>query len=89
MPHTYTLTPEEENTAGRLVAEGRFANLDDVVRAGIGLVAEREENFGYTVEELRALIAEADESPLLTEEETQAAFAALKAKYAAMVRERA
>jgi putative addiction module CopG family antidote len=89
MPTTYTLAPEEEEAARRLVAEGRFANVAEVVRAGIERVVFEDDNLGYSSEELKRLVEEGEASGELTEEETEAAFARLKAKYAAMIPRRA
>jgi len=85
MATTYTLAPEEE-AARRLVAEGRYASVNEVVRAGIERVVTEDDNLGYSTEELRRLVEEGMASPLLSEEETAAALASLKAKYRAMAR---
>ena len=56
MSKTYTPGPEADAIIERQLASGKFATGEDVVRAGVRLLAEQEAELG----ELRRLIDEGD-----------------------------
>lgn len=59
-PRSIALTEDEDRIVDQLVRSGRFRDADEVVREGLRLVAEDEvdEDFGLSLEELRAAVKE-------------------------------
>ena len=55
---TIALTPEMAAFVRAEVAAGRYASTSEAVREAVRLWRERRENWGYTIEELRAAIDE-------------------------------
>jgi antitoxin ParD1/3/4 len=62
MPSRYTLDDQDESFARALVASGRYASVDDVLRDGLRLVAAREQHRQAKLEALRQDIREGLES---------------------------
>jgi antitoxin ParD1/3/4 len=62
VPSSYTLNEPDESLARTLVASGRYASVDEVLRAGLRLVAEREQHRTAKLEALRQDIREGLES---------------------------
>jgi len=56
MSKTYTPGPEADDIIARHLATGQFASADEVVRAGVQLLDEHEQEIAY----LRKLIDEGD-----------------------------
>ena len=56
MSKTYTPGPEADDIIARQLATGQFASADDVVRAGVQMLEENEQEIAY----LRKLIDEGD-----------------------------
>lgn len=56
MSKTYTPGPDADEIIAQQLAKGHFASADDVVRAGVQMLAEQHEEVAY----LRKLIAEGD-----------------------------
>ena len=56
MSKTYTPGPEADDIIARQLATGQFASADDVVRAGVQMLDEHEQEIAY----LRRLIDEGD-----------------------------
>lgn len=52
------LSPELAAAVDRAVAAGEYGNASEVIRDALRQWKERRELYGYTVEELRGLIAE-------------------------------
>ncbi|HEY8564815.1 MAG TPA: type II toxin-antitoxin system ParD family antitoxin [Beijerinckiaceae bacterium] len=86
MSKHYVLDREEEALAEDLVASGRFANVDEVVREGMRLIGEQERQAIRTLDDLR----EAWEAGINSGEPVDAdqVFDRLSAKYDAMARMR-
>ena len=59
---TVSLTPEMANTVRSAVESGEFASASEVIRDAMREWKERRDLFGYTLEELRALIQEGIDS---------------------------
>ena len=57
-----TLSSELATAVDEAVATGEYASASEVVRDALRLWKERRDLFGYTVEELRALIQEGIDS---------------------------
>ena len=55
-----TLTPELERFAAEAIAAGRYRDLEDVVRTGVGLVRQLEAERAGLLAALREAEAEAD-----------------------------
>lgn len=88
MSSIYTLNGDDEALVRRLVESGRYASLEEVVREGLRRLADDEEEeadplLGYSVEELRRMLKEGEESGIM-DEEPSVLFERLKAKYRAM-----
>ena len=49
-----TLTPEDEQFVQTQIESGRFASADEVVREGLRLVAEREQEYQVRLEAPRS-----------------------------------
>jgi antitoxin ParD1/3/4 len=56
MSKTYTPGPETDDIIARQLATGQFASADEVVRAGVQMLAEHEQEIAY----LRSLIDQGD-----------------------------
>jgi antitoxin ParD1/3/4 len=79
-----TLSSELATAVDEAVATGEYASASEVVRDALRLWKERRDLFGYTVEELRALIQEGiDSGPA---EDGPAFMEKLMAKYAAIAK---
>ncbi|MGB3900045.1 MAG: type II toxin-antitoxin system ParD family antitoxin [Mesorhizobium sp.] len=81
-----TLSPELAAAVDDVVAAGEYASASEVVRDALRQWKERRDLFGYTLEELRALVQEgidsgpAQDGPPILER--------LHAKYSAMIADR-
>lgn len=81
-----TLSPELAAAVDEVVAAGEYASASEVVREALRHWKERRDLFGYTLEELRALVQEginsgpAQPGPPMMDR--------LRAKYQAMVADR-
>lgn len=73
---TIALTPEMAGFVRRAVAAGQYASTSEAIREAVREWQERREPFGYSVEELRALVKEGEDSgrPVAGEE----AFAGIR-----------
>jgi len=60
------LTPELERFARECVAEGRYNNVSEVVRSGLRLLQELEEQRRHLLQQMREAEAEADRDGTLT-----------------------
>jgi antitoxin ParD1/3/4 len=56
MSKTYTPGPDADEIIAQQLAKGHFASADDVVRAGVQMLAEQDEEIAH----LRKLIEEGD-----------------------------
>ena len=56
MSKTYTPGPDTDEIIAQQLAKGHFASADEVVRAGVQMLAEQDEEMAY----LRRLIEEGD-----------------------------
>lgn len=54
------LTPELERFARECVAEGRYNNVSEVIRSGLRLLQEMEEQRRHLLQQMREAEAEAD-----------------------------
>jgi antitoxin ParD1/3/4 len=86
MSKHYALTSVEERFAEQLVANGRYANVDEVVREGLRLLREHEEAPALDLNTLRRFWREGFESG--ESRPAEEVFDQLEAKYDAMARER-
>jgi antitoxin ParD1/3/4 len=86
MTKHYALSSADEAFAEKLVERGLYASVDDVVREGLRLLREQEEEPALDIETLRRLWREGVESgdPKPAEE----VFDRLEAKYETMARDR-
>jgi putative addiction module CopG family antidote len=66
---TVTLTPEQERFATEAVAQGRFHDLDEVVRASLDLLKRAEAEHAAFIASLEAAEAEGERQGFLTVEE--------------------
>lgn len=57
-----TLSPELAAAVDDVVAAGEYASASEVIRDALRLWKERRDLFGYTIEELRALVQEGIDS---------------------------
>ncbi|HVW57048.1 MAG TPA: type II toxin-antitoxin system ParD family antitoxin [Rhizobiaceae bacterium] len=57
-----TLSPELASAVDEVVAAGEYASASEVVREALRHWKERRDLFGYTLEELRALVQEGIDS---------------------------
>ena len=79
MPSSYTLGTRYETLMRELVESGRYASQSEVLRDGLRLLEEREEQRKVKLEALREAIRQGVESgPGIPAEE---AFARLRARY--------
>lgn len=77
-----TLSSELATAVDNAVAAGEYASASEVIREALRLWKERRDLFGYTIEELRALVQEGiDSGP---GEDGPAFMEKLMAKYEAM-----
>jgi antitoxin ParD1/3/4 len=60
------LTPELERFARECVAEGRYNNVSEVVRSGLRLLQEMEEQRRYLLRQMREAEAEADREGMVS-----------------------
>jgi antitoxin ParD1/3/4 len=60
------LTPELERFARECVAEGRYNNVSEVVRSGLRLLQELEEQRRHLLQQMREAEAEADRDGTFT-----------------------
>lgn len=67
-----TLPPDLERIAADIVAQGRYADLDDVVRAGIGLLQRAEAERAAFISSLDEAMAEGDRDGFSTMDEALA-----------------
>lgn len=67
-----TLPPDLERIATDIVAQGRYADLDDVVRAGIGLLQRAEAERVAFIASLDEAMAEGDRDGFFTMDEVLA-----------------
>jgi antitoxin ParD1/3/4 len=87
MPSSYALGDQFEKFINRLVKAGRFDSKSEVIRAGLRLLQEHEDERRVKLEELRAAFqAGIDSGSRIPADKV---FARLKAKYEKMARERA
>ncbi|MBA3448217.1 MAG: type II toxin-antitoxin system ParD family antitoxin [Pseudaminobacter sp.] len=59
---TITLSPELAAMVDGAVEAGEYASASEVIRDALREWKERRDNFGYTIEELRALVQEGIDS---------------------------
>jgi antitoxin ParD1/3/4 len=87
MPSSYAVGEHFENLIAQLIESGRFQSKSEVVREGLRLLEEREEERQIKIEKLRAAFqAGIDSGGYVPAEKV---FARLKAKYQRMARKRA
>ena len=67
-----TLSPDLERIAADIVAQGRYADLDDVVRAGIGMLQRAEAERAAFIGSLHEAMAEGDRDGFSTMDEVLA-----------------
>jgi putative addiction module CopG family antidote len=77
---TVTLTPEQEHFAAESVAQGRFRDVDDVVRASLELLRRQEQARAELLASVLAAEEEADRDGYLTADEMIARVEARLAK---------
>lgn len=87
MPSSYILGEHFESFIRRLVESGRYGSASEVVRDGLRLLEDEERLRELRVAEIRKLVEEGRRSGL-AEEDPEAFFDRLEAKYAAMAIER-
>jgi putative addiction module CopG family antidote len=68
---TITLTPEQERFAAEAVAQGRFRDLSEVVRAGLALLQQAEAEVAAFVTSLEEAQAEGERDGFLTADEVE------------------
>ncbi|HWX50486.1 MAG TPA: type II toxin-antitoxin system ParD family antitoxin [Roseomonas sp.] len=68
---TVTLTPEQERFAADAVAQGRFRDVDDVVRTGFALLQQAEAELAAFVRSLEEAEAEGEREGFVTIEELE------------------
>ena len=84
MPTTIALSSHFEDFVRRQIDSGRFANVSEVIGAGLGLLEEREQDQAGKLQTLRAAInVGVDEGPGIP---ADSVFDRLEAKYAAMAK---
>ncbi|GAV37049.1 hypothetical protein ROTAS13_04742 [Roseomonas sp. TAS13] len=66
-----TLTPEQERFAADAVAQGRFRDLDEVVRKGVALLQQAEAEVASFVTSLEEAQAEGERDGFLTADEVE------------------
>ncbi|MGF9694796.1 type II toxin-antitoxin system ParD family antitoxin [Rhizobium sp. 0TCS1.26] len=85
MNASVSLTPQQAEFARRLVKEGRYSSLSEVVERGLELVREETQMRDEDLEALKALIEERRKGPFLSEEESnrriEALIASKRAQY--------
>lgn len=85
MPSSYAIGEHFEHLIDGLIESGRFQSRSEVVREGLRLLEDREEERRLKLEKLRAEFqAGIDSGPRIPAEEV---FSELKAKYKRLARE--
>jgi len=86
MPSSYAIGDELERFIKSLIKKGRYNSKSEVIRDGLRLLQDREEQREAKLDELRRAFREGIESgPHIPAEEV---FAELKARYRKMAKER-
>jgi antitoxin ParD1/3/4 len=86
MPSSYAVGDHFENLIEELIQSGRFQSKSEVVREGLRLLEEREEERRIRIEKLRAdFQLGIDSGPRIPAEKV---FAELKARYRKLPREK-
>jgi antitoxin ParD1/3/4 len=86
MPSSYAIGEHFEQLIDSLIESGRFQSRSEVVRAGLRLLEEREEERRFKLEKLRAEFqAGIDSGPRIPAEEV---FSELKVKFPRSTRDR-
>jgi antitoxin ParD1/3/4 len=86
MPSSYAIGDHFENLISQLIESGRFQSKSEIVREGLRLLEEREEERRIKIERLRAAFQAGIESgPRIPAEKV---FAELRAKYRKSAREK-
>jgi antitoxin ParD1/3/4 len=83
MPRSFALGEHFESFIDQAVKEGRYNSASEVVRNGLRLLEDQEQEYELNSERIRQMVAEARQTHDYTPAEE--VFAELKAKYQAMI----